>query len=558
MNLKVQKKLKESDYTSKIIIYFAFAITIIITPWIHKESISVPKLILLTTLAGYLVPNTLNDIKAIIKYRFGRYIVSIQIIIIIGLILIVAVSSAPFEQQLFGRSGRLLGLFSYISLAIIFIASIRHSKIFQNQFMINIFAVSGLIVSIYSICQSFGIDFVKWDTRTNGVISTLGNPNFVSAFIAASTIPIIFLAPRKYIILASLTVIPFSIFSIYRTESIQGFIALLVGLTCYLFFYINKIHKKFTGLFGASVFFVFGWLISGALGHGVFREFLYKASVESRGDFWRSAFTTANHNPFFGVGLDSFGDYYLIYRDENAANHTFAEFTDSAHNYLLDYASQGGYIFLGLNLLIILIVITSFISKQKQTNFFEKEAVAIFSAWLALQATFIVSPISIPLMLWSTIFSGALISYSLGLNTTKDSQKSNTNFSYNIRDLIRIFSVSVVLIIMFPLHNTDSKFLESLRTGNGNLGLEVVEMYPRSNLRYFTIGKLFWESGQNEYALKIARSAVQFNDLSINAWGLIMINPLASYEERVFAKEKVLQLDRFNKEVLNYKITRVD
>lgn len=558
MNLKLQNNLKATDKSSRTIVYFALVITLIITPWLHKESISVPKIILLTVLAGYLLPNTLNDIKTIIKHRFGKYIILIQIIIIIQLVLIVLVSRAPFEQQLFGRSGRFLGFFTYISLVIIFIASIKYIKISKDQFLIKIFAVSGLLVSVYSIFQSFGLDFVKWDTRTNGAISSLGNPNFVSALVAASTIPIVFLLARKNTILVSLAVTIFSIFSIQRTESIQGYIALLIGVTCYLFFYINQIHRKFNRLFGASVLFVFGWLISGALGHGVLREFLYKASVESRGDFWRSAFTAANQNPFFGVGLDSFGDHYLLYRDEVAANHTFAEFTDSAHNYLLDYASQGGYVFFALNLLTILIVIVTFLLKQKQTNLFEKEPVVIFSAWFALQATFLVSPISIPLMLWSTIFSGALISYSLDFHTPKDGLKNRSNFTYSLRDLMRIFSVLVVLILMFPLHISDSKYLESLRTGNGSLALQVVEMYPRSNLRYFTIAKLFWESGQNEYALKVARSATKFNDLSINAWGLIMINPLASYEERVFAREKVLQIDRFNKGVLNYQIASAD
>jgi hypothetical protein len=111
------------------------------------------------------------------------------------------------------------------------------------------------------------------------------------------------------------------------------------------------------------------------------------------------------------------------------------------------------------------------------------------------------------------------------------------------------------MILVFPLFNTDRIFLKSLNESNGNLGIKVVDMFPRSVSRYFTVGKLFWESEQNQYSLQVARSAVKFNYDSINSWGLILINPLASYEERVQAKKRILELDPYNKEVPNYVIS---
>ena len=318
----------------------------------------------------------------------------------------------------------------------------------------------------------------------------------------------------------------------------------------YILWYLKKL------LIPLVLFLVFitTIIINASLGHGPFSKYLYKASVESRGDFWRSAFSMANENPFFGVGLDTFGDRYLEYRDQVAANHSFAEFTDSAHNYFLDYAAQGGYLLALLYLITTILVVFSFINIQRKSRVFHKELVAIFCAWLALQSSFLISPMSIPLMLWSTIFAGAIIgiSGSFNLNDLTQTIEASHRLESNIKPLRTIF---LTMILVFPLFNTDRTFLKSLNNSDGDLGIKVVEMFPRSVSRYFTVGKLFWESGQNQASLQVARSAVKFNYNSINSWGLILVNPAASYEERVQAKKRILELDPYNKEVPDFVIS---
>jgi hypothetical protein len=86
--------------------------------------------------------------------------------------------------------------------------------------------------------------------------------------------------------------------------------------------------------------------------------------------------------------------------------------------------------------------------------------------------------------------------------------------------------------------------------------IKVVEKFPRSTTRYTTVARLLLESGENKYALDVARSTLNFNKNTVAAWGIIMVNPLAPYEERVTAKQEILRLDPLNKEVPVYEIPK--
>jgi O-antigen ligase len=539
----------------KYISFFALATSLIITPNINKESITIPKLILLSALGSYLLPSLLSCIKYLYNSRTGKILVFLQFLTLMQLITVLLISTAPFEQQFFGRSGRLMGIITHISLTIVLISAARYYNLSNIKILVRSFTISTVVIAVYSIMQSFKVDFANWDTRTNAVISTLGNPNFVSALIAASVVPIIlYFAKRNIFVVAIIILI--GIFAIYRTESIQGYIVLFISLAGFSIVLVHFYCKKFIIPLVLLLVFISIILTSASLGHGPFAKYLYKTSIESRGDFWRSAFSMANDNPLFGVGIDAFGDRYLEYRDQVAANHTFAEFTDSAHNYFLDYAAQGGYLLAILYFFTIFLVVFSFIRVQIKSDFFHKELVAIFCAWLGLQSSFLISPMSIPLMLWSTIFTGAIIgiSESFSFKGSSNTIGVSHKLDSDIKPL-RTISVFLTMILVFPLFNTDRLFLKSLNQSNGDIGIKVVEMFPRSVNRYFTVGKLFWESEQNQYSLQVARSAVKFNYNSINSWGLILINPLASYEERVQAKKRILELDPYNKEVPDYVIS---
>jgi hypothetical protein len=276
--------------------------------------------------------------------------------------------------------------------------------------------------------------------------------------------------------------------------------------------------------------------------------------VQSRGDFWRSAFATANDNPFFGVGLDSFGDYSLKYRDQIAAGHPWAEYTDNAHNFFLQHAATAGYPFAIFNFSLIFLVLFSFLHLQRSIGKFEARIVSIFSVYFVFQMISIISPENLVNLYWNSIFSGALIGLTKISNNSSNLNDSTQKFKIKKVHILSFCSSILGLIIILPLFITDKNQLTGMKTGNANLVMSATLSYPESTIRYNLIGRELFDSGLTQQSLEIARSGVKFNPNSAALWALIMVNPNASSNERLLAKSKVIELDPLNKNVRNYVI----
>jgi hypothetical protein len=108
------------------------------------------------------------------------------------------------------------------------------------------------------------------------------------------------------------------------------------------------------------------------------------------------------------------------------------------------------------------------------------------------------------------------------------------------------------ILITYPLFNSDRLALKSIRTGDGNLAIVVAKSYPESVIRYSRIGTTLLTSGLYPQSLDVARSAVKFNPNAISAWILILVNESAPISERQKAKNEILRLDPFNKDVKNF------
>lgn len=550
-------KMKANGQKTEINMLFIAATisTLAITPNISRDALIIPKVIILFLVSMYFIPKLAYYFKSYIIFREIKFLFIITILIVLQYLLVMLSSKAPLEQQIFGRTGRGLGLITSLSLLIVVLASCIYVKKSHISSILRYIVFSSLITSVYSIFQSYGIDLLRWDSRTNGVIGTLGNPNFQSSFAAISFIPGLVICWKfRYRYLIQVFFASLFMFTIYRTLSIQGYVGIVIGIIVFLLIFLYNLNKIFFILM--SVFSGFFVLIGigGMLNIGPLKTYLYKVSVQSRGDFWRSAFTTANDNPFVGVGLDSFGDYFLKYRDQIAAGHPWAEYTDNAHNYFLEYAATGGYPLLVLQIFLILLVIYSFLKAQQLIARFDFNLAALFSAWTVFQAQSIISPGNVAIMFWNAIISGVLIG-----NLVLTKNKINSLFIKSKFDSVTrsfgLFLVFLGMIVCFPYFNTDRLQMQAMKTGNGDLAIISAQKYPESVLRYSLISRALLDSNLPSPALVVARSAVKFNPNSPNLWSLILINPAASVSEREMARIKILELDPLNNEVINYPVS---
>jgi len=539
-------KQLEKNFNFDVILYCAVLVTLVLTPMFNSDSLIIPKLVLLFALGMFMLPKVLENFKYIYHDKKLRLLSILAIIFVLQMILSMLGSSTPFEQQFFGRTGRGLGFITYFSLIIILLASaIFIKKSGLNKILFWLVISSG-ITSLYSIMQRFGLDIFQWETRTNGIIGTLGNPNFQGSFAAMALVPalVYFWGPRTSRVY-SLSFSLILIITIVVCQSTQGYIAALASISIYLLIYAwYKAKPKFYTLL-ILVFLAGLVALAGMLNKGPLATYLYKISVQSRGEMWRTAFNAANNNPFLGTGLDSFGDFSLLYRDQKTAN-GIAEFTDNAHNFFLQFAATGGYLLALVYLAIIALSFYSFIKLQREKNSFDKNLAAVFSAWLCFQLQSIISPASISTLTWNFIICGSLIGLSVQNWTTNESKL------FKPKRLTKVFSYFFILssiLITYPLFNSDRLALKSIRTGDGNLAIVAAKAYPESVIRYSKIGITLLNSGLYPQSLDVARSAVKFNPNAVSAWVLILLNESAPISERQKAKNEILRLDPFNKEV---------
>jgi O-antigen ligase len=544
---------QESNKTIGFLVIGISIVTLILTPVINGDSLIIPKMVVLFSIGMFILPQVVYKLKTNFSNRFSLAITLTSLLFIFQMILVMIISRAPWEQEFYGRSGRSLGFATYFALTLLLLYAINSSNS-NSVHTLNLgLAITCTITSLYSIAQYYGFDVFEWETKTNGIIGTLGNPNFQSSFAAMALLPTLVAfweSKKKYI---SIVLFSTLIFTLYISESTQGYIAGAASIILFLliyFWYKNRKLFLIVLLLGLSSSII---AISGMLNRGPLSQYLYKISVQSRGEMWRTALTTTNSNPFFGVGLDSFGDWSLFYRSERVANGV-AEYADNAHNFFLQFALTGGYILAFISLLFVIITLYSFYKIQKQLSKFEKNFSAIFSSWVCFQLQALISPANISMLAWNFLISGVVVGYAAKLSQPEKISDANSHHNSPFLRPFGYLSLMIGLVLVYPYFNADRIAFGTTKTGDALTAVKSAKMFPESSVRYQRIGLALYNSNLPELSLDVARSATIFNPNNLAGWFLILVNEKAPIEERRKAKNEVLKLDPFNKEALQYKL----
>jgi len=543
----------------KIVFPSAALITLATTAWVSADALIIPKIILIFVLASYLLPILLSNYKLILKKGKLRILAAISIVFVLNMLVVMYLSEAPFEQEFFGRTGRGLGFITYFSLFIIMIYTALKIKQLDLLNLFRWIYLSCLFSSIYSILQYYGYDIFDWRTQTNGIIGTIGNPNFQSSFVSIAFLPsVIYLWNQKNRVIKVLSISIFFIFVLYICESTQGYIALFASLLIFALLYL--LRKKSNLYF--FILFIIGSIVGGLailgmLNKGPLSYYLYKVSVRSRGEMWDTAISMIKDNLLFGVGLDSVGDYSLMYQSRETAN-GIAEYIDNVHNFYLQFAATGGLPLAIAYFSLVCFVGYIFVSKLIKLNASDHTISALFSAWIAFQLQSLISPAVIPTLIWNFIICGTII----GLENNDDFastsikiQQKSSKQGNKLSDSMSLKSVALstlAFVTVIPLFNADKLAREANIKQDAVLAVQAASKYPESVIRYNRIGADLYTLGLYDLSLEVGRNAVKFNPNSYLTWILILVNPNAPIQERQIAKDKLIRIAPHNIQIQNY------
>ena len=476
-------------------------------------------------------------------------------------------SEAPFTQTFYGVYGRNNGFLLYFLLVLLVVAVLASEKISSLRAVVKSIMLAGFINLIYCAwVLAFG-DFVGWSNPYGNILGTLGNPNFVGAFLGIFssilfTMALANLNNFKYlaIIVPSLAI---TLFEIVKSHAIQGRVLFVFGLMINGFFFLRGKFKSALPVVAYSIVCGLSVIIGilGTLQIGPAAKYLYKESVSLRGEYWHAGLNMAKQNLFSGVGFDSYGDWYRISRRASALIKPGPDtVSNTAHNVLIDLFAFGGLPLLISYLAVLLIVVVTIIRVCKRNRNFDFIFVSLVGAWSCFQLQSFISINQVGLAVWGSILSGAIIAYGRIVSNPETSnnsrvlpgvkkQKSEAVISPGLRVGI---GFAIGLLIAIPPFSADSKWgsaQESRNAAKVERALEPSYFNPESSTKYLQAVELFEVSGLTQLAHKYALEAVSFNPHSYDSWRALSLVKDSTQAERDLAISKMKKLDPMNRAI---------
>jgi O-antigen ligase len=541
----------------KVLVWALLAVTLLVTPLWSLDPINPIKMLAVTAIGFMGLGVLLANQKALQLVRFKVPLILISGFLVWQLVVLV-VSGGAMLQQLFGTNGRNTGFITYLAFSILFVAAIiASSSVFLNRFLIAAFVV-GVASLGYGVVQALGGDPFNWVNPYSPVFGFLGNPNFQSSLlgILGSIIFTQLLSDSvkiqiKGVYLAYLLV---TVYVIRETASQQGFLVLLIGSTISLGVFVN--HKSralgysYLGL--GTVGFVA--VLVGTLNKGPLASLLYKDSVTYRGDYWRAGWKMTVDNPVFGVGLDSYGNWYRRSRTIEATLRRGPEITsNAAHNVFLDISAYGGFPLLLVYLALMVLVVISAVKVLRRSQGFNAGFVGLVGGWVAFQAQSIISINQIGLALWGWVLSGLIIGYEINTRDGDEVVEKKTGKSATkpvqtsaVTPVAIFVGLIIGVLVGMPPYLASAKYKSAIETGNPQVIQNAAYIWPTDPSRMIQVAMTLNDNKLEDQGLQVAQDAVERFPDNFAVWSTLNSMNKASVEQKAEALAQMKRLDPLN------------
>ena len=367
-----------------------------------------------------------------------------------------------------GRNNGILTLFGFLLIALAVSISIR-SLLDIHRFLVGV-TYFATFSGFYAVLQIVGSDPIPW-SKKGEIFSFFGNTNFASAIFglgASCAISLIYLNLKNSQTLFVFTAIAlFLAYITYSTKSIQGLviIAFVTSFVIYLLLAQRSISiaRGFLSLLTLSGIFA----ALGAAGFGPLGNTLYQYTINLRTWYWRVGIEMGSSSPIFGVGVDSYGDFYREFRPIELIRLTTLDLSvNNAHNAFIQmYATLG---IVGLIGLLLPFSIAVPIALREILNPAKNERSIATVLFLALWAAATISIDNISIAVWNWAFLGIILSFalqdqqkSLSEKSFKKSRKKQELYDWN---LLAVRALSIVMFLFaWQASSPDRVILEEKR-----------------------------------------------------------------------------------------------
>jgi O-antigen ligase len=539
--------MTNQKYLSKLVLWGSALISLLITPF-SFDPLNVSKFAFLS-IFGSAIYSLILTTEGVFKNLHYRWIlITSGIFVLLGFIALLA-TRANLLQQLFGASGRHTGFLTYLALTGFMLGAALVSNKFFLESLSKFLFVSGLVSLSYGLIQVFDLDPLNWTNSFSPVIGFLGNPNFQSSFMAITSTVVfsmILKSSTKLMLKLGYSVyISLALFSIYKSNSQQGFLVFGAGFLVVLLFW-TKAKFQSKGLTSAYILTGAGVAIATVLDilqKTPWTSILYKESVSNRGDLWRAGWRMTLDHPIFGVGFDNYGDWYRRYRDTAAISARGVDtISNTAHNVFLDISTSGGILLLIAYLVILSFALRATFKLFMRTKSFDAPLAGIIGAWFAYLAQSLISINQIGLAIWGWVFSGAIIGYEIV--TRVETPVTNRKSVENLGTLL--IGGFLGMIIGLPPLISDVVYRNAIDSRQVAAVEKSAYQWPQNGDRMLQVAATLRDNKLNDQALKVARDATKFAPERYEAWQVLGSIPTIPDAEKAQAYAKLKELDPYN------------
>lgn len=373
--------IKTCDRTMEIFLYLIFFLIPIVFIIYTRDQFELPKLTVLRILTSLMLGTWAIRALAAGKLNLRRTPLDLPILVWVGLQVLTTLISASGFVSYRGEYENFRGLLTVLNYPLLYYMAVNFIRTrAQINRLLFVILATGLVVTAYGAAQFFGIDFIRWNPTSiapGRYFSTLGNPNFLAAYLAmVMPLLVVFFVETKSTFRRVLLFISFIVMflALMGTWSRGGLLGLVAALSVLAGFGLIKAYRYFrsrsadpvaspgalalrtlkrypqwTALLALTLVLIVA--ISATFGRQhMLRMFdtivHFKEAVKvSRLHIWGPAWGMIKDHPLLGTGLDTFKTVFPRYATPAFAAIDGANVSSrTAHNEILQVLATQGLI----------------------------------------------------------------------------------------------------------------------------------------------------------------------------------------------------------------------